>query len=671
MTTDMPAESEEQIEATYDHRATYCPEDNKLRFYPSTGAGGDWDDPDFDKEIMKAAGYRWASKQECYVCPRWTPAAEDAALRYVDDIEDENYSPAERAADRAERFSGYRDKRRSEAHGHADTFEAGPDAFGHQNQARAERAAARHDRHRGRALSQWSKAEYWQMRTQGVIRHAIGRQSPAKRRTRIKKLESEQRKTLKSLQEQAERRAMWLKVRDWDGPEADELIALNEGGYAITEQLNTPQRIAYTLANTSSLLILSHPHNEEANEYAAQLHGAYHRGFSPYNLLTAEKYAAFGPIGRLTPRQVAECYIDQVADPDDEDGRQQRWARHYELRLEFERAMLADEGGAADDTEIVPGGFIELRGEMGRWLGEEAPHGWVQIHRVHKSRSTGKASSVEVMGVLNRHCAGAETKTGLVKVDISRFGADRYRAPTAEELAAFNAEQTAAKKKAKAKQSTGPKLINPTPEDAQRLQEMLNALEMNTDHHSETINSTQKAYSSQSKGSYSPCKTITIGEKGRPVRNIHETIPTTQYRSIFKVRVCSNGYKAPRVVIITDKPQKAIPFDAIEKARAECPTEESHGRAFAELWNRRAEWGYSFGDLPEDEREAAKQLRRDCGYLGWAKITCSNQFDLTEEGRRVLAKWQAIIDQEQTATPAPKPSEHLEPVSTAAAGQLF
>lgn len=667
MTTDTPAESEEQIETTYDHRATYCPEDNKLRFYPSTGAGGDWDDPDFDKEVMKAAGYRWASKQECYVCPRWTPAAEDAALRYVDDIEDENYSPAERAADRAERFSGYRDKRRSEAHGYADTFEAGPDAFGHQNQARAERAAARHDRHRGRALSQWSKAEYWQMRTAGVIRHAIGKQSPAKRRTRIKKLESEQRTHSRDIETSRNHWEGFRKVLALPGnnqPAGDDTptsgdprrVKTQGRGVRCTvdyDKIDCPFVLVFTLANyTHSGFHYKHPRTGEES--------------SLYYHLTDKA-------DPITPKEAAELYLEGMHEdgPGYPGGYMDRWVRHYELRLEFERAMLADEGGAADDTEIVPGGFIELRGEMGRWFGEEAPHGWVQIHRVHKSRSTGKASSVEVMGVLNRHCAGAETKTGLVKVDISRFGADRYRAPTAEELAAFNAEQTAAKKKAKAKQSTGPKLINPTPEDAQRLQEMLNALEMNTDHHSETINSTQKAYSSQSKGSYSPCKTITIGEKGRPVRNIHETSPSTQYRSVFKVRVCSNGYKAPRVVIITDKPQKAIPFDAIEKARAECPTEESHGRAFAELWNRRAEWGYSFGDLPEDEREAAKQLRRDCGYLGWAKITCANQFDLTEEGRRVLAKWKAIIEQEQTATPAPKPAEHLEPVSTAAAGQLF
>jgi hypothetical protein len=165
------------------HRATYCPEDNKLRFYPH------WADASFDKETLKAAGYRWASKQEIYVAPRWTPKAEDAALEYVEDIEDEDYSPQERAADRAERFSGYRDKRRSEANGHADNFESGPAVHGYQSQTKADRAAARHDIQRVKAVSQWKKAEYWQERTEGVIENALYRSEPHVRRGRILEIE--------------------------------------------------------------------------------------------------------------------------------------------------------------------------------------------------------------------------------------------------------------------------------------------------------------------------------------------------------------------------------------------------------------------------------------------------------------------------------------------------
>jgi hypothetical protein len=290
-----------------------------------------------------------------------------------------------------------------------------------------------------------------------------------------------------------------------------------------------------------------------------------------------------------------------------------------------------------------------MRGEMGRWCLESAPRGWVQVHRVHKSRTTGKASSVEVIGEYGNP---GNIRPALVKVDIERFAADRYRAPTAEELEAFTESQKAAKKaKAKAK-STKPQaaqLINPTPETAELLQAMLNDLERDERTHSKTINSTQEAYSSQSKGSYADAETISIGEKGFPINNSNiwsAENANSQRLTVFKVRTYSGGGKAKRVIIITDKPQKPIPFDLIDEKRAECPTEESHGRSFAELFNRRADWGYEFNGLSADERAKAKQLRQDFGYLGWCRIECANQCDLTTKGAEVLTKWRAILEAE-------------------------
>lgn len=166
-----------------DHDATYSPEDNKLRLYPACR---------LDAETyarVKAAGFKWAPKQELFVAPMWTPQREDLLIELCGEIGDEDYSPEERSADRAERFGGYLDKRRNEAGGLADSFESGPSAFGHQNRARAERQAARHDRQRVNAVSQWSKAEYWQSRTAGVISHAMYKSSAHVRRGRILELE--------------------------------------------------------------------------------------------------------------------------------------------------------------------------------------------------------------------------------------------------------------------------------------------------------------------------------------------------------------------------------------------------------------------------------------------------------------------------------------------------
>jgi hypothetical protein len=84
-----------------------------------------------------------------------------------------------------------------------------------------------------------------------------------------------------------------------------------------------------------------------------------------------------------------------------------------------------------------------------------------------------------------------------------------------------------------------------------------------------------------------------------------------------------------------------------EEIRAGMPTEESHGRAFAELWSKRDRWGYQFDGLPEDECANAKQLRQDAAYLGWAVCSYATQFQLTEKGVAVLSKWKDFIEQER------------------------
>lgn len=197
----MNTEQETPPEKEYTGRATYSPEDNKLRLYVGRV-------PRDEYERLRAEGWTSTPKQSCDFVATWTPTRRDTALEYAGIIEDEDMGPEERAADRAERFGGYRDKRLSEATGHADKYEAGPSAFGYQNAARAERKAARFDRIAGRACDAWSKAEYWQQRTAGVISHALYKSNPGVRMGRIKTLEAEQRKTLANIQEYKNRYAL-------------------------------------------------------------------------------------------------------------------------------------------------------------------------------------------------------------------------------------------------------------------------------------------------------------------------------------------------------------------------------------------------------------------------------------------------------------------------------
>lgn len=403
-------------------RATYSPEDNKLRVYPD-GERVDSVLSDQEYEKFKSAGYRWAAKQECFVCPRWTPSAENWALDLAGEIDDEDYSAAERSADRAERYGDYRDKRANEAGAAADAFAAGPSSYGAQSAARAERLAARHDRHRGNAVNCWDKAEYWQERTRGVIRHALHRAKPEVRRSRIKRLEAEQRKHEKERASAVRAFRAWQSIPTLAG--ADEAGNRDSGAW----------KIAYICANT-------HSHGFDYE------HPRTGRKSSLYSHLTD----ATDPI---TPAESASLYLAGRSDPADDASRWARWSRHYELRLEYERAMLANEGGAATDVEIEPGG----------WVGK------FQVQQVNRSAATGKVVSVKLWGEHDyKKDSDGNPLRCLKTVSLERFSASIYRPPTDEERQQFAAD----KKAAKAARGVVP-TVNLSPEDAARLQAIFNA----------------------------------------------------------------------------------------------------------------------------------------------------------------------------------------------------
>lgn len=91
------------------YRATYSPDDNKLRLYAASRL-----DPEMYKKVHDA-GFRWAPKQALFVAPAWTPGREDVLLSLAGEIEDEDSTLAERQEARAERFTGYSGKRASES----------------------------------------------------------------------------------------------------------------------------------------------------------------------------------------------------------------------------------------------------------------------------------------------------------------------------------------------------------------------------------------------------------------------------------------------------------------------------------------------------------------------------------------------------------------------------
>ena len=183
--------------------ATYSPEDNKLRIYPFERL----DSATYAR--VKAAGYKWAPKQELFVAPMWTPEREDLALELCGDIEDEDKSLVERQEERAERFEDYSDKRADDSsRTHAAVQEicdgiplGQPILVGHHSERHARKQAARIENGMRKALKLFDQSKYWQQRAAGALRHAKYKELPRVRANRIKTIEADKRKFERTIKE--------------------------------------------------------------------------------------------------------------------------------------------------------------------------------------------------------------------------------------------------------------------------------------------------------------------------------------------------------------------------------------------------------------------------------------------------------------------------------------
>jgi hypothetical protein len=436
--------------------ATYCPEDNKLRLYVGRV-------PREEYLKLRAEGWTSTPKQNCDFVATWTPERRDTCLEYAGIIDDEDQPPEERAADRAERFSGYRDKRTEEATGRADAYDAGPSAHGYQSPARAERAAAKHNQIADRACDAWSKAEYWTTRTDGVIRHALYKSTPGVRMGRIKILEAELRAMQARYDKSTEIHNALLDLKEIADPvKQTELVKLFFGQISIHREY-------------------AHPDDPQ-------------HVTSLYCHLTTERRR------QITGAEALALYFSDHSRPDIENN---DWATHYKLRLAYENQMLAAQGGRLEQCEVLPGG------KLGNRL----------IIKVSKSTATGRPTSCDILGdrVTSWTYKASNlpgTEWAAYKFDLERLSPDAYTPPTPESLKYL--EEVRAKIKVGAKKSKGDPcpLINPTDEDAERLQKVWNEAEKDTTKHSQVVRMTQAQYSALSAGTYARCKTVVICETG-------------------------------------------------------------------------------------------------------------------------------------------------------------
>lgn len=193
------------------YRATYSPDDNKLRLYAASRL-----DPEMYKKVHDA-GFRWAPKQALFVAPAWTPGREDVLLSLAGEIEDEDSTLAERQEARAERFTGYSGKRASESAQALDEVErlaamippGQPILVGHHSERRARRDAQRIENGMKRAVMLFERAEYWEERARSALLHAKYKERPDVRWRRIKKIEADLRKAEKTIAQSQKYLTMW------------------------------------------------------------------------------------------------------------------------------------------------------------------------------------------------------------------------------------------------------------------------------------------------------------------------------------------------------------------------------------------------------------------------------------------------------------------------------
>jgi len=355
------------------YTGTYSPEDNKLRLYASSR---------LDKELYTRArelGFIFAPKQDLFVAPSWTPARADFLLELCGEIDDEDTSLVDRAADRADRFSDYQDNRTKDAHAARQGVDAiaqhipfgQPILVGHHSERRARKDAERIQNGMRKAVQMWDTAEYWKRRAAGALAHAKYKELPAVRARRIKGIEADKRK--------AERKKA----------DADKYLQLwkREGlTLAQAQQIANYDHISFCFT------LAKYPRELPASQYegSISLWSA-----MDSNIITAEQAAALAI--RAHERQIKFS---------------SRWIAHYENRLAYENAMLEEQGStAASKFDIVIGGKVKIDSE------------WFIVTRVNR-----KDEKIVSVTVATRFCRvrGIEEVTD-------------YQAPTAEEAAKVQA----------------------------------------------------------------------------------------------------------------------------------------------------------------------------------------------------------------------------------------
>lgn len=292
---------------------------------------------------VKEAGFRWAPKQGFFVAPMWTPQREDLLIELAGEIGDEDTSLVDRAEERADRFHDYRDSRSRDAEAARKGVAAitehipfgQPILFGHHSERHARKDAERIESGMRKAVKMWDTAEYWKYRAAGALRHAKYKERADVRARRIKGLEADKRKNERTIAEARDALKLWQR-----------------------EGLTLEQ--AKAIANYSHVscrfLLADFPRDPPASQYEGSM--------SLWSALDG------GVINAAQAREIAiRAQSGTIAWAS-------RWAAHHNNRINYERAMLGEQGGTvADKSGPEKGGAVRC------WVGRGS---WVYIQKVNK-----------------------------------------------------------------------------------------------------------------------------------------------------------------------------------------------------------------------------------------------------------------------------------------------
>ncbi len=212
--------------------------------------------------------------------------------------------------------------------------------FEDYSEKRARKDAQRIENGMRKAVQMWETSEYWQRRAAGAILAAKYKERADVRARRIKGLESDKRKQEKYISESEK----YLKLWSREGLTQEQAIEI--ANYC---RLNMPRKEG---------------DREDFNQNP-----------SAYTVLT-NSYSSL-----YAPRSLEEVITHALKTYPREIAHHTRWLNHFDNRIEYERAMLDEQGGlAADKFDIKPGGRVLVRNE------------WMVVIRVNKAG--GKICSV-------------------------------------------------------------------------------------------------------------------------------------------------------------------------------------------------------------------------------------------------------------------------------------